>query len=277
MEAWAHEYHTGLVRFNEVMNTITAREQAKDPAFTLIGRDRVHPGAVGHFVMAYVFLRAQGLPSEVSRIAVDARRAAPADSVRCAIERVKATASGVEFDCLEKALPFVPAQEAQPALALVPFQKELNQEILKIDALSEGRYALAIDGQTVGEYPAADLAGGINLAENPRTPQYKQSAIATRLSYDRAHAGVALRNVNAQYYTLSRSRIDLRDRPAVKKKLTALIAEATAKGVRFDAASEALLKNPDEQAARQADLEKATAALVKACQPQPHHFTLTRL
>jgi len=210
------------------------------------------------------FLRAQGLPSEVARIAVDARRVAVADSSRCDIERIKATANGVEFDCLEKALPFVPAQEAQAALAL------------KIDGLADGRYSLAIDGQTVGEYPAADLARGISLAENAKTPQYKQSATATKLSYDRAHAAVALRNVNAQYYTLSRARIDLSDRSAVEKKLTALIEEAKAKAARIDPAMETLLKNPDEPAAREASFKAATDALIKACQPQPHHFMVTR-
>jgi hypothetical protein len=38
-----------------------------------------------------------------------------------------------------------------------------------------------------------------------------------------------------------------------------------------------LLKNPDELAKRQAEFQEATATLLKACQPQPHHFALTKL
>jgi len=277
MEAWSKEYHTGLVRVQETMNAITAREQANDPAFTLIGPDRVHPGSPGHFVMAYVFLRAQGMPQEVARIVVDAHTAQSIGANRCEINHIKASPGAVEFDCLEKSLPFVPPNDAKPALALVPFQQELNQESLKIAGLAEGRYTLAIDGQAVGEYPAAELAAGINLAENEKTPQYKQSAAATKLYVGRTDAARGVRAIAAYYYTISRSHTDVADRAAFEKKLVPLLEEAKAKNKKADAdAAEALLGNPDELAKRQAQFQEATAALLKACQPVSHHFAITR-
>jgi lysophospholipase L1-like esterase len=266
MEAWSKEYHTGLVRLHEAMNAITAREQAKDPAFTLIGPDRVHPGSPGHFVMAYVFLRAQGMPAEVAHIEVARVATAQRDQARgCAIDHLKWTDRGVEFDCREKSLPFVPPNDAKAALAVVPFQQELNQESLEVDGLAEGRYTLAIDGQTVGEYSAIELAKGINLAENEKTPQYKQSAAATKLYVDRTRAAQAVRAVSAYYYTISRSHTDTTDRAAFEKKLVPLLEDAKAKN-----------KNPDELAKRQAEFQEATATLLKACQPVPHHFALAR-
>ncbi len=74
VRGWSKEYNTGIVNFHEVMNTINAREQKKDPAFTIVGPDRVHPGPVGHFVMGYTLLKAQSMPREVARISVDAKK-----------------------------------------------------------------------------------------------------------------------------------------------------------------------------------------------------------
>ena len=227
---WAGEFHTGLVDFQEVMNTVTRREQARDPAFTIIGADRVHPGAVGNLVMAYTFLKAQGMPREVARIALDAPKAAAADAANCEITGVKTTAGGVEFDCLEKALPFVPPQEAQPAFALVPFAQDLNQEPLSVAGLDAGRYAFQIDGQTVGEYTAAELQSGVDLAENDKTPQHRQSAAAAKINYDLAQAAGHLRAVAERYYTLSREKVDLTDRAAVGEAIGRTLCGGESRG-----------------------------------------------
>jgi len=52
--------HAGVdvIEFNVPMATINAEWQTRDPNFTVVGKDRVHPGAVGHLVMAYLFLKA---------------------------------------------------------------------------------------------------------------------------------------------------------------------------------------------------------------------------
>jgi hypothetical protein len=273
---WAAEYHTGLVNFQEVMSAVTIREQAKDPAFTIVGPDRVHPGAVGHLIMAYTFLKAQGMPREVARIAVDARKAAAADAANCEITDVKATAGGIGFDCLEKALPFVPTQEALPALALVPIEQNLNLESLIVIGFESGRYELQIDGKTVGEYTAAELQGGINLARNERTPQYRQSAAAAKINYDLAQAAGHLRVVAEQYYTLFRRKVDLTDRAAVEKGLAERFAEEKAAGKPLDPIAEELLRDPDAPAKLEAKYHELTAALTTACQPQQHHFALRR-
>ncbi len=273
---WAAEYHAGLVKFQEVMNAVTAREQAKDSAFTVVGPDRVHPGAVGHLIMAYTFLKAQGMPREVASIAIDARKSDAADAANCKITEVKATAGGIEFDCLEKALPFVPTQEAQPAFALIPFERDLNQEQLTVAALEPGRYELRIDGKTVGEYTSEELQNGINLAQNERTPQHRQSAAAAKINYDLAQAAGHLRVIVEQYYTLFRRKVDLADRAAVEKGLAERFAEEKAAGKPLDPIAEKLLRDPETPARLDAKFHELTAALAKACQPQQHHFALRR-
>jgi lysophospholipase L1-like esterase len=60
-EKTAQDNHWGLVDFLHPMTEITLREQRKDSAFTLTSNDRIHPGNAGHFVMAWLFLKQQGL------------------------------------------------------------------------------------------------------------------------------------------------------------------------------------------------------------------------
>jgi lysophospholipase L1-like esterase len=66
--------HWGLVDFLHPMTEIDLREQKQDSTFTLTGNDRIHPGNSGHFVMAWLFLKAQGLANlPVADIVVDAK------------------------------------------------------------------------------------------------------------------------------------------------------------------------------------------------------------
>lgn len=272
---WSQEYHAGLVLFHEMTAAINAREQEKDPAFTLIGADRVHPGPVGHFVMAYTFLKAQGLPRNVATLRVDARSGASGELENCQIENVKAMAGGIEFDCLEKALPFVVPDDAKAALKLVPFADELNQEPLVVTGLAGGRYVLKIDDAMVGEFTAEEFNAGVNLADNPDTPQYRQSEKATRLNADRARAGVRLRDVAAMYYVVSRAKIDVSDRAAVEKYAQSQLAAA--KRAKKPAPYwEGLLNDVQNPGKLAGEYDVLSAALAGSCRPQKHHFVLTK-
>ena len=50
------------------------------------------------------------------------------------------------------------------AVASSDFVDALDQEMLKVANLTNGRYRLTIDGKTAGEFTSAQLAQGINLA-----------------------------------------------------------------------------------------------------------------
>jgi endoglucanase len=273
---WSAQYKTGLVDFHGVMCSINERQQRTNPKFSVVGPERVHPGAVGHFVMAYVFLKAQGMPRDVARIAVDAAaKAAP--SANCRIDALKVTAAGLEFECLEKALPLAVPDDAQAALKLVPFTQDLNQETLTVSGLDAGRYELKIDDRPVGDYSAAELAAGVNLAENVKTPQYQQAAAATKLNAVRCQAGLKLRSVAAVNYGLSRAKVDLADRAAVEKHVRATAEAARRAGKAADQHRwETYLQLTAEPGKLEKDYDDLAAALVKACQPRPHHFTILK-
>ncbi len=276
VRGWAKEYRTGLVDFDRVMNAINAREQAKDPSFTVVGRDRVHPGPVGHFVMGYAFLRAQGMPKVVATLGIDARQGRASAAVNCTIANVQAGSAGVSFTATEKALPLVVPAEAMPALALVPFMAELNEERLVVSGLAAGTYELRIDDEVVGEYAAATLAAGVDLATNDRTPQYRQSAAATRINGQRTSVGQQLRGLALQLYSLSRLKIDVSDAATVERVLTAWLAGSAKDGKSPDARLKTALETWAKRAELERDYVALAARLREACQPQPHRYTLTR-
>lgn len=171
----APEYNAPVVDYWSLMKKINEEEQKKDSAYTLTSHDRVHPLSPGHFVMAYQFLKSTGAPAYVSKTVIDAKNYKVVEAVNTDITLSKAGKNEVIFNSLEKSLPYPVKKEAFPALALVPFTNDLNQELLVINNLSGGNYELLIDNIKVGIYKSEELNNGINLALNEQTPQYLQA------------------------------------------------------------------------------------------------------
>jgi lysophospholipase L1-like esterase len=184
--ALAAKHGGGLVDFNGPMEAINRAGQAKDPAFTLVGVDRVHPGAVGHLVMAYLFLREQGMTAMVAGMEIDAARKAVLRQDNCEITGLAGTADSVTFRCLAKSLPFPVDSASGKALELVPFTEELNREVLRVVGLADGDYEVVIDGGPGIKTTAAALKGGVNLATVRETPQYRQALQVQALTTERA-------------------------------------------------------------------------------------------
>ena len=171
----AEKVQAGWVDFNAPMDAINRAWQAKQPAFTLVGPDRIHPGPAGHLVMAYLFLKAQHAPAVVAEATLDGRQGKVVRQNNCDISDVRMVDGGLTFTCRSGALPFPVDKACGPALEWVPFMQELNREMLTVTGLSGDRYALEIDGALVVKTTAAALAKGINLAELRDTPQCKQA------------------------------------------------------------------------------------------------------
>jgi lysophospholipase L1-like esterase len=186
------------------MLSITQREQIKKPDFTLTGPDRIHPGSAGHFVMAYLFLKTQGLAGKaVADVSIDAIRQKLVKSDNADINSLKTNRSGLSFNYLAKSLPFpidtLPRvwenkQVQRDALAIIPFTREFNQERLAVNGLKAGNYLLKIDGQEMGTFSAAAWMQGINLAEITHTPQYKQALELMELNRKHRELELKFRN-----------------------------------------------------------------------------------
>lgn len=170
----AGRYNLPVVDYWSILGNVNQSIQKKDPAATIIGADRVHPGVPGHFIMAYQFLRSTLKPAVVSLAKIDAtKKNIHCDN--CDIKDFGKKKSDIRFLCRLKSFPYPVINEAVPALEYIPFTDEYNQQILQIKGAKKGEYELLIDSIPVGKFTSEQLNYGINLALLKQSPQYKQS------------------------------------------------------------------------------------------------------
>ena len=278
LKSIAPKFDATIIDFHERMNKVNAKLQAEDPSATVVGPDRVHPGPAGHFVMSYAFLKAQGLPSVVSSIKFDMKKLYSVEQENCSIGVIIEKA-GLFFTCLEKALPFPVAQDQRQALDWVPFQQELNQQTFRVTNLAEGTYQLSIDDMVVGQYDAAILARGINLAENEKTPQYQQALTVRQVLNKKLAITAKLRSIMHARHTMLnkiKPQPNLDDPEALKTALMAHVEKS--KGESWygyiKSQAEAFLEHfPNEEALR-AEEEKLMQEIWTINKPQTHQWTL---
>lgn len=176
---------------NAPMVALNQQNQQKDPAFTLCGSDRIHPDNDGHMVMAYLFLKAQGfVGKEVADMEINASKKQAVKAENCTISNIKKNGKDLSFDYLAEALPYPLDTIARgwgqrkgqaEALKVIPFMDEMNREVLKVTGL-KGDYKLLIDEEEIGTWSGDDLAKGINLAAEFKTPQYQQALTVMHLN-----------------------------------------------------------------------------------------------
>ena len=165
---------------------VAALEKAKAANPELAGKiipDRVHPGPAGHLLMAAELLKSWHAPSQVTRVEIDARNGKIIESKSAGVTELK-SAEGISWTQLDQALPMaLELNDSIIALAVKSsdFMQALNQQLLKVSGLGAAKYKLAIDGSEVGEFSAAQLADGVNLAALP-TPMLKQAMDVHKLT-----------------------------------------------------------------------------------------------
>ncbi|HEX8296394.1 MAG TPA: SGNH/GDSL hydrolase family protein [Chthoniobacteraceae bacterium] len=175
----------GFVDMWSPLTAITLRERKTDPRFTMI-RDGIHPEAVGQAVMAMAVIDDMVERSVVSEIVVSkTAEAFQAKATGGAAPTVEKSGEGLSFIFTSEALPWVLPIDAAKAIPLTNFVSRFSSEKLIVAQLAEGNYALSIDGVQIGAFSAADLARGIELGGNEKTPQYQQAVQVTLLNKQR--------------------------------------------------------------------------------------------
>lgn len=169
------KYKLPIVDYWSAMNRVNALIQKSNPAASIIGRDRVHPGNYGHFLMAVEFLKTQQAPAYVAKIGINAKKRKIEQSLKGKTDLINCSSKELSFAWEEESLPFPAFSEDLNPDSLFPFSKYLNNEILQIKSLKKGKYIVYIDSVEVGQYTSKELKEGINLALNKRTPQNIQS------------------------------------------------------------------------------------------------------
>ena len=186
----------GFVDFNAPMVEIAEAEQVKDSTFCFSRQDRIHPDQDGQMVMAYLFLKAQGLAGrKVAQMGINARRAKVMEQEYCKVTSLEKGDGCLSFDYLAESLPYpcdsisehgwANIRSQKDAMALIPFMEEFNQEILRVEGLEEGTYKLTIDGTFIDDLTADQLSEGVNLAAYVNTPQYRQASAIMYMNEER--------------------------------------------------------------------------------------------
>lgn len=176
---------------NAPMVALNQQFQQKDPAFTLCGADRIHPDNDGHMVMAYLFLKAQGfVGKDVADMEINANKKQAVKTENCTVSNIKKIGNDLSFDYLAEALPYPldtiargwgQKKSQAEATKVIPFMEEMNREMLKVSGL-KGNYKLLIDDEEIGTWSADELAKGVNLAAESKTPQYQQALAIMHLN-----------------------------------------------------------------------------------------------
>ncbi|MCX7009000.1 MAG: SGNH/GDSL hydrolase family protein [Kiritimatiellaeota bacterium] len=251
----ANEFKASLVDFHGPMTALNLEQQKLNPKFTLIGPDRVHPKEMGGGVMAYLFLKAQGVPQFVEDIAIDA-----------------AGKSEVLFTNKANALPFPVPAECAEALKLVPFTEDLNQERLRVTHLLSGKYKLMIDDDPMGSFTAVELQHGVNLAAITNTPEYRQALVVAKLNRQRYELVQILRTldfldagINPNYGVTD----DFDYAAVLAKRKSSNIGWGQRLWVEYE-------KYKPQQAEVRKQVEILVADMRKTSQPQPHRFNLKK-
>ena len=276
----AERYGAALVDMNTGMLQVLERQHAVDPTYSFYAKYRVHPNLHGHFVMAYLFLKAQNAPAVVSTVKIDAVARKVLEQANCTVADLAASERSTRFTVAAKALPF-PTDEVGPlGLRLVPFMQDLNRETLCITGLRPGAYALRIDGTLVGHYDAAALVRGVNLAESRETPQYQQAAKVAAVNMQRDNRSCKLRGMAlVDFKALARFKGDKTDLAQVRfffdKQLQAMAGKS------WQAFYERQFASYIESKPREAEIRAEMAALEKELyeinRPKPHTFELARI
>jgi len=282
LDTLAAQHGGFVVDFHEPLLPVNRALQAKDPAATVIGYDRVHPGAPGHFVMAWAFLRAENMPRLVSALEVDAASGRIRQQENFTVhEGAEIAPDRVAFTCFERALPFPVTDEQREALEWIPFEEQLNQQLLKVTGLQPGTYELRIDGITVGAFSSAQLARGINLADNPATPQHQQAIEVRAVNERRLAPAAKLRALAHVRHTMLRKiqpPVDEDDPEALAAALDAHVEQSQGKpwyGYLKSQARLYLEALPREKTLH-LDEDRQMERMWCVNQPRPHRWTLTR-
>jgi len=117
------------------MLDINRQQQIKNSAFSMVGKDRIHPGRRGIWSWPCSFSRAQNVSPFVANISIDARESKLVRAENCKTKEFQASPTQVSFRYDADALPFPIESSAKDALEWTPIINELNQEVLQSPAL----------------------------------------------------------------------------------------------------------------------------------------------
>ena len=280
VRAMAARLGNEFVDFYEPLQTYNLAHQQDDPKFTIVGADRVHPGAAGHYLMARTFLQAQGeKTADEATIRIDFLESRLVEQYQCRIEDLTLAAEEISFTCVSHHLPWVPELKTQEARRSMPPAYRERGEFFQVRDLPAGRYALLIDDREIGVFTDRELNVGVRFGEKLPTPEYEQALRVAKLN-ERRHdiESVQLRGVAFVHSALRKAGIDPKAEAAATRFLQAYIEEHKSEQGNFGKTMyERYLQSwGRDEAKNVALLEELVAQMRAEVQPKPHRWKLVK-
>jgi len=209
-----------------MIDVMTKAKAKYGKAYHVGGGDGVHPDRNGHLVMAYAFLKALGCDGRIGTITVNL-----ADGAAEATDGHKVLSSrdgAVEIESSRYPFCFFgdPAQtgSTRGVLEFLPFNEELNRFQLVVRGAKAERLKVTW-GDASKEFPAAELAKGINLAaeflDNPFCEPFRrvEGKIAEQQAMEVVLVKSLLHNIPAYEQAVPE------EAPAMKRIVDALLRQ----------------------------------------------------
>jgi hypothetical protein len=148
--------------------------------------DGVHPGPVGQTVMAVAIIDNMVARSQVSQLIIaekDGKLGATA--ANGTVTEFQQSGDKVSFTFAANALPWVLPPDAAEGPQLTAMGHRYGNEKITVRNLKPGKYELKIDGAPVGQWTEGQLAFGVELEGNDKTPQHQQALAVAMLNKQR--------------------------------------------------------------------------------------------
>jgi len=162
----AEENGCGFADVHQIMFDTMAKAKAKyGDKYPIAGNDGIHPGANGHLVMAYAFLKALGCDGDIGTITVDLGSNKATATQGHVVKSVESGAVTIE----SSRYPFCffgddkSPDATTGIIQFFPFNDDLNRFKLIVSGGNADRYKITW-GETSKEFSAAALSKGVNLA-----------------------------------------------------------------------------------------------------------------
>ena len=173
-----------------MLSAMKKAKAALGDAYLVAGGDGVHPGADGHLVMAYAFLKALGADGKIGAITMDWKGKTSATDGHTVVSNAQGK---VELESTRYPFCFT-GTEKDPGgtasiLPFVPFNDDLNRFILVVTNLP-GENATVKWGSASKTFTRERLAKGVNLAaeyqDNPFSKPFQNvlGAIGRKQTYE---------------------------------------------------------------------------------------------
>jgi hypothetical protein len=202
----------------------------------------------------------------VSQVTVSLENGQPSGkALRGVIGDLQLKPTSCSFNFAAESLPWVLPPDAAEGYKMTSAGHRHSNEKVTVRDLAPGRYDLKIDGQTVGTYTSGQLAFGVELEGNEKTPQYQQALKVALLNQEKTDK--AMRPLRDQY----------RDLKAHRRNVDKAFQDKAANAEQMKTEMEKWKAEQFSPKVKELDakVREYEAQIYKINQPAPHKYEVT--